>query len=162
MFVPTREPGSGWRWIRGISTCSIPQPDRPSESSGLLRPELQRFQLEEFVETELAELAAVARLLEATEWRLHVEAAAVDVDLAGAQPPRDLRCAFVAAGQYGAGEAVRRAVGDAYGVILVAISDDRQYRAEDLFLCDRRLGLDATEYRRFDVVALVEPFGCFR
>src|SRR5437868_3089763 len=51
--------------------------------------ELHRLHLEILLERELAELAAVSRLLVAAERRQRVEDASVDLDLAGPDPSRD-------------------------------------------------------------------------
>ena len=78
---------------------------------------LDRLQLEELVQRERTELAADARLLVAAERRQLVEAAAVDVDLPGAQPARDLQRAFRRRRPHAARKAVDRVVGDAHGVV---------------------------------------------
>src|SRR4051812_20406075 len=66
--------------------------------------ELQRLVLEVLLEARSAELAAAARLLVAAEGRLHVERPAVDVDLPGAQAPRDALGARLVFRPHAAGE----------------------------------------------------------
>src|ERR1044071_2882572 len=83
--------------------------------------ELHRLVLEELLEAVRAGLPPVARLLEAAERGVHVEPAAVDVDLAGAHPPRDPLRAGVVARPHAAGEAVDRVVGDPDRVLLVLV-----------------------------------------
>ena len=121
--------------------------------------ELHRLDLQELFEAELAELAAVARLLVAAERREQVEAAAVDVDLAGAQAARDALGALGIARPHAAGQPVDGVVGDAHRVVFVLVGDDRQHRAEDLLLRDGHVGAHVGEHGRLDVVALGQPLG---
>ncbi|EEE07695.1 conserved hypothetical protein [Burkholderia multivorans CGD2M] len=65
-------------------------------SGGLARGQRQRLVLEIFVETVHAVLAAAPRLLEAAERRGRIPRAAVDVDLARAQPACDAQRTLVA------------------------------------------------------------------
>src|SRR5439155_27001061 len=83
--------------------------------------ELQRLELEKFLEAVDAGLAAVARLLEAAEGRVHVEGAAVHVHLPGADAARDALRARVVPGPHRARQAVHRVVGDAHRVFLVLV-----------------------------------------
>ncbi len=59
------------------------------------------------------------------------------------------------AGPHRAREAVDRAVGDADGLVLVVVAEDREDRAEDLLLGDRHVGGDVGEDGRADEVALL-------
>src|SRR5581483_7341773 len=121
--------------------------------------QLQRLVLEILLEPGTAQLAPAARLLVAAERRLHVEGAAVDVDLPGAQPPRDALGALLVLRPHAAGEAVDRVVRDAHGVVLVPVGDDREHRAEDLLLRDRRARIDAAEHGRPDEPAARDALG---
>src|SRR5258706_15747341 len=76
--------------------------------------ELERLVFEEFLEAIDARLAAVARLLEAAERGVHVEGAAVDVDLSGADAARHALRARLVLRPDRAGEAVHRVIGDAH------------------------------------------------
>ena len=87
-------------------------PARAGKHHAIALP-LNRLQLEELVERVRPELAADARFLVAAERRQQIEAAAVDVDLSGAQPSRDLQRALGRRRPDAAGEAVDRIVGDA-------------------------------------------------
>ena len=119
--------------------------------------ELQRLQLEELLQPEFAELAAVPRLLEPAEGRKHVERAAVDVHLTRAQAPRHLQRVLLGRRPHPAAQAVGRVVRDADRVGLVLVGDDREHWAEDLLLRDGRARFHLAEHRRLHVVALVEP-----
>src|SRR5258706_15857883 len=115
--------------------------------------QLQRFILQKLLEAEDPGFAAVARLLEAAEGRVHVEGAAVDVDLAGADAARDaLRARFVL-GPHRAREAVGAVVGDADRVFLVLVGNDGEHRPEDLLLGDAHAVLHLAEHRGPHVVA---------
>ena len=76
-----------------------------------LGSELQRLRLQELLDAVGAVLASVAGLLVATERRLDVEAATVDVDRARAHPAGDLHGPLVGA-PHAAGQAVEAVVGD--------------------------------------------------
>src|SRR5436190_23422004 len=76
--------------------------------------QLQRLVLEELLQPVDAGLAAMARLLEAAEGRVHVEGAAIDVDLAGADAPRDALRARLVLRPHRAREAVDGVVRDAH------------------------------------------------
>ncbi|ABA50512.1 hypothetical protein BURPS1710b_2316 [Burkholderia pseudomallei 1710b] len=121
---------------------------RLAASRALVRAQLHRFVFEIFVEAVHAVLAADARLFETAERRGHVPCPAVDIDLPRADAARDAHRALVAARPHRAAEPVRRIVRDAHRVILVAIRENRQHRAEDLLLRDRRVGLHAPEHGR--------------
>src|SRR5690606_18581076 len=149
---------SGRARRRGARAAGPGGPGPAPVSGGLGRHlELQRLVLEVLLEPVAPELAAVAGLLVAAEGRERIEGPAVDVDLTGAHAPGDALRALVARGPDGAGEAVGRAVGDAHGVVLVLVGDDREHRAEDLLLADGALGLHPPEHGRLHVVAPVEP-----
>src|SRR6266849_7199006 len=120
--------------------------------------ELQRLGLEEFLQTELAQLAAAAGLLEAAEGSQRIEAAAVHVHLAGAEAAGDALGASGVAGPDAAGQAVHRVVGDADRVVVVLVRQDRQHRTEDLLPRDGHRRLHAREDGRLDVVALRQAF----
>src|SRR5437764_9885442 len=115
--------------------------------------ELQRLVLEELLQPVKPSLAAVARLLEAAERRVHVEGAAVDVDLPGADAPRDALRARLVLGPNRAGEAVDGVVGDAHRFVLILVGNDREHRPEDLFLSDGHAVFDFAEYGGTHVVA---------
>src|SRR5689334_23703522 len=96
--------------------------------------ELQRLVLEEFLQAIDARFASMPRLLVAAERRVHVEGAAVDVDLPGADASRDALRARLVLRPHGAGKAVHRVVGDAYRLLFILVRDDGKHRAEDFFL----------------------------
>src|SRR3954467_2276352 len=121
--------------------------------------ELQRLRLEELLEAELAELAAVAGLLVAAERRQRIEAAAVDLDLAGADLPSNLLGPLGIARPHTAGQAVDGVVGDLDGLVLAVVGKDRQHRSEDLLLGDGHIGADLGEDGRLHEVALVQALG---
>src|SRR5690606_8139152 len=101
--------------------------------------ELKGLGLEVLGETVRAEFPGDARLLVTAEGGEGVEAAAVDVDLPGVHPAGEGHRLRLLTGPDGAGQAVDRAVGDAQGVLLVLVAQDRQDGAEDLLLGDRHL-----------------------
>src|SRR3954471_14110435 len=121
--------------------------------------ELQRLGLEELLEAELAELAAVAGLLVAAERSQRVEAAAVDLDLAGADLAGDLLGPLRIAGPHAAGEAIDRVVGDLDGLFLGVVGNDREDGTEDLLLLNGHPGAHLGEHGRPHEVALVKTFG---
>src|SRR4051794_41047250 len=73
---------------------------------------LDGLQVEELAQAVGAELAPMPRRADAAERGERVERAAVDVDLAGPQPPRDTHRAGLVRGPDGAGEPVVGVVGD--------------------------------------------------
>src|SRR5437762_297454 len=83
--------------------------------------QLQGLDSQELLDRELAQLAAVTRLLEAAEGRQRIEGAAVDLDLAAADTPGDALGALGIARPHSGGEAVDGVVGDAHGVVLVVV-----------------------------------------
>src|SRR4051794_1287392 len=87
--------------------------------------------LEELAEADRAELPPEACLLVAAEGRGPVGAAAVHRPLPGAQAPGDAGGALGVSRPDAPGEAVDAVVGDAHGVVLVVVRQDRQHRAED-------------------------------
>src|SRR5207249_141692 len=115
--------------------------------------ELQRLVLEKFLEAVDAGLAAVARLLEAAEGRVHVEGAAVHVHLPGADAARDALRARVVPGPHRARQAVHRVVGDAHRVFLVLVGNDGQHRAEDFLAGDGHVVPHSAEHGGLHVVA---------
>src|SRR5712691_12653171 len=116
--------------------------------------ELQRLDLEELLQSELAELAAAAGLLEAAERGEGVEAAAVDVHLAGAEAAGNAFGAGGVARPDAAGQAVHGVVRDADRVVVVLVREDGEHGAEDLLAGDGHLRLHTGEDGRLDVVAL--------
>src|SRR5688572_17014067 len=144
-------------WFAKCPTTKLamtsPVTRRRSLIPGRLTLQLKRLVFEKFLQPVYPCFPAVPRLLEAAEGRVHVEGAAVDVDLAGADAARDALRMRVVLRPYGAGEAVRRVVRDADGVLFVLVGDDREHRAEDLFLRDRHAVLHSSEDRRPHVVA---------
>src|SRR3954451_5882170 len=120
---------------------------------------LERLHAEVLLDGQVAELAPVARLLEAAERRQRIEGPAVDLDLAGADAPGDALGVLGVAGPDAAGQPVDRVVGDLDRFVLGVVGDDRQHRPEDLLLGDRHVVGDVGEDRRLDEVALVEPLG---
>ena len=103
----------------------------------------------------------MARLLEPAEGRHGVEGTTVDLDLAAADAAGDglgpLGIARPDAGR----QAVDGVVGDADGVVLVLVGNDREDGPEDLLLGDRHVVAHVGEHRRPHEVALVEAIGCF-
>src|SRR3990170_3219444 len=83
--------------------------------------ELQGFVLQELFQPVNSRFAPVPRLLEAAEGRVHVEGAAVDVDLAGADAPRHALRARLVARPHRPGESIGRVVGDAHRFLLVLV-----------------------------------------
>src|ERR1043166_6078381 len=120
---------------------------------GLSSLELQRLVFEKLLQPIDPGLAAVARLLEAAERRVHVEGAAVHVDLAPADAPRHALRARLVLRPHGSGEAVDRVVRDAHRVLLVAVGDDRQHGTENLFLRDGHVVAHFSEHRGTHIVA---------
>ena len=69
-------------------------------------PQLQRAELEELLETVLAQFPPAAGLLEASEWSMDVELSAIDVHLARAHLLRDALCPVLVRRPYRRGETV--------------------------------------------------------
>src|SRR4029078_10736773 len=91
--------------------------------------------------------------------RIKFERAAVDVDLAGADPSRDfLRTRFVH-GPDRAGEAVGRVVGDANRLVLILVAEVRAEGPEDLLLRDVHRVFTLAEDGRLDEVAASDTLG---
>src|SRR5579871_4969100 len=80
--------------------------------------ELQRLGLEVLLETELAQLPPVPGLLVAAEGGEGVEAAPVDVHLAGPDAPGDALGPLGIGGPHRAGQPVNRVVGDLDRLVL--------------------------------------------
>src|SRR5579862_4692313 len=112
--------------------------------------------LQELVEGVVAPLAPVAAHLVAAERGGHVAAAAVDRDLAGAQPRGDLAGLFDVGRLHIGGEAVLGVVADIDGLVDRFVAEDRQHRAEDLFTGDGHVVGDVGEDGGLHIVALVE------
>src|SRR5690606_2469271 len=121
-----------------------------------LASELHRLDLEELLEAVLAVLPPVAAVLVAAEARVRVERAAVDLDLAGADPAGAGLCPLGVGAPHAAGEPVDGVGGDAGGVVLVVVADDRQQRPDDLFVGDGHVVADLGEDRRLHVVAALQ------
>src|SRR4051812_18066661 len=94
--------------------------------------QLDGLRLQELLEPERAEFAAVPRLLVAAERRERVEGGAVHLDLAGPQPPCDPLGALLVSRPDAAGEAVDGVVRDPHGIVLVLVRHDREHGPEDL------------------------------
>src|SRR5829696_10130110 len=99
--------------------------------AGHLRLQLQRLRHEELLEAVATELAAVTGLLVAAERGERVEGAAVDLDLACADPGRDALRALLVRRPYAAGQAVDRVVRDPDRILLAVVRHDREHGAED-------------------------------
>src|SRR5690606_40427629 len=91
-----------------------------------LASELHRLDLEELLEAVLAVLPPVAAVLVAAEGRVRVERAAVDLDLAGADPAGEGLCPLGGGAPPAAGEPVARGVGGAGGRGRVVGAEDRK------------------------------------
>jgi len=61
-----------------------------------------------------------------------------------------------------AGQSVDHAVGDAHGVVVVLIAEDREYRSEDLLLGDLHVGGDLGEHGGLHEEPGVEALRCAR
>src|SRR3954453_2511825 len=85
---------------------------------------LQRLDPQVLLDGQVAQLAAVAGLLEAAERRERVEGRAVDLDLPGADAPRDALGALRVARPHAAGQPVDRVVGDLDRLLLGVVGDD--------------------------------------
>src|ERR1700727_3804382 len=88
-----------------------------------------------------------------------VPQAAVDPDRAGADLVGDGHRAVGVRGEHATGQAVLAVVGFSDGVRVVVVADDRDHRAEDLFLRDRHRVVHVGEQRRLDVEALLQVSG---
>src|SRR5579863_6815978 len=117
-----------------------------------------RLHLEEFLETELAPLAAIARLLVAAERRGAVIRHALQVDVAGADTAADPARALDRIAGDVTGEPKGRVVGDPDRILLVLGTQDRQHGAEDLLARDRHVVGNVGEDGWTDVEALVHAF----
>src|SRR5689334_3948963 len=94
---------------RSMTPIFLIRESLPNAKNGVcphLTLELQRLVLEKLFQAVHARLAAVPRLLEAAERRVHVERPSVHVDLPGADAPRDALRARVVLRPHGAGGAV--------------------------------------------------------
>src|SRR6185437_4054684 len=117
-----------------------------------------RLHLEIFLETELAPLAAVARLLVAAERRGAVVRNALQVDVAGADLTAHLARTLDSACGHITRKTVGRFVGDAHGVRLILGAHDREHRSEDLLFRDGHLFGYVGEHGRPHIEALVDAF----
>src|SRR3954447_20051867 len=139
----TRWPRSS-RWSQRFDPR---KPAPPVTSEVGMRVRLARLQLdcfcfEELLEPELAELAAVPRLLVSAERGERVERRAVHLNLAGADPPCHAPGALFVARPDAAGQAVDRVVGDPHGVVLVVVRHQDEHGPEDLLLGDGHVRRD--------------------
>src|SRR5690606_10838820 len=101
------------------------------------------------------ELAALARLLVAAERGCRIERMVrVDPDGPRLQSAGDAVRALHVPRPDPGGEPVDRLVGERNGLLLITERHRHQDGAEDLFLRDRRTGIDALEDRRLDPVTL--------
>src|SRR5438309_2888788 len=136
---------------------------RPRQPVGVLgtvaRLVQQRLDLQELLEPVLTGLASFSGLLVSPERSVGVEAAGVDLHLAGADAARDLLRVLDVAREHRAHQAVDGVVGDADGVLFVAVRDDRQDGTEDLLLRDRHVVAHAGEDGRLHEEALGEALG---
>ena len=85
-------------------------------------------------------------------------AAAVDRDLAGAQPRGHLADLRLVGARDVGGEAVLGVVADLHRLVDRLVAEDRDHRPEDLFLGDGHVVGDVGEHRRLHIVALVQAF----
>src|ERR1700730_10048782 len=95
--------------------------DNPSRPAG---SELQRLDLQELLDGQVAVLAAVARLLVAAERSRGVELATVDLNLADAHPPGDALGPLLVTRPHAAGQPIHGFIGDPYGIVLVVVGDE--------------------------------------
>src|SRR5690606_24922493 len=117
------------------------------------------FHLEEVFEAVMTPFATVARLLVATEGRVVVQRGTVEMDHAGANLTGDIARAFQISGGDVAGQPVAGVIGDADGVCLILVADDRQHGSEDLLTGDRHVVGDMPEHGGLDVIAAIQPLG---
>src|SRR5690606_3291718 len=117
------------------------------------------FHLEEVFEAVMTPFATVARLLVATEGRVVVQRGTVEMDHAGANLTGDIARAFQISGGDVAGQPVAGVIGDADGVCLILVADDRQHGSEDLLTGDGHVVGDMAEHGGLDVIAAIQPLG---
>src|SRR5487761_2253842 len=86
---------------------------------------LDGLHLKELLEAVVAELAPDARLLVSAKWRDHVEGAAIDLHLTGANLARDLEGLLVGVCRDANREPVVGVVGASDGLVLGVVGDDR-------------------------------------
>lgn len=94
--------------------------------------------------------------LRATEGIGEVDGLSVHADGFGADALRQGRAALLAVGTDAPGEPLPGVIGDARGLDGVAVEEDREHRAEDLFSCDGHIVVAIGEDRRPDVPAVVQ------
>jgi hypothetical protein len=87
--------------------------------------QLERLDLQELLEAEAPELAPVAGLLVAAKRGERVECATVDLDLSGADAPRDPLGALLVSGPHTSRETVDGVVRDPHRVLVVLVGHDR-------------------------------------
>src|SRR5262245_47041149 len=104
--------------------------------------------LEELLETKRAPFPAKTGLLVAAERGREIQTLPVQMNVAGADPPRYRARMVDAAGRHIARQAIRRVVGDPYRLLLVGVRQDAEHRPEDLFARDRHIVRHAAEDRR--------------
>src|SRR5262249_27106780 len=122
-------------------SCSLPQAGRVALSArrsslhgaagavdggtGAEQLQLERLDLQELLEAEAPELAPVAGLLVAAKRGERVECATIDLDLPGADAPRDPLGALLVSGPHTSGETVDGVVRDPHRVLVVLVGHDR-------------------------------------
>ena len=113
-----------------------------------------RLGLEESLETEHAVLAPEARLAEAAERSLRLVQQPVDQHASGHEPSGDGPRPHRIGGQHVGLQPVIGVVGDR--LVLAALGEDRQHRAENLLAGDGHAIVDANEHGRTDEVAVLQ------
>src|SRR5665213_3047213 len=117
----------------------------------------QRFDLEEFLETEHATLTPIAGVLITSEWRGWVWRRAIQIDATGPQAQCNAAGVFNAGRVYPSGQTIDRIVRDRYGLVLGVVRKNGQHRPEDLLLGNRECSADVAKYGWLDEVALFQP-----
>src|SRR5258706_10910967 len=120
---------------------------------------LQRLWLEILLESVLPQLATVPRLFHTAERRVRIERRAVDVELRGANAPRDAQGACDVARPHGSAESVDRVVRDANRMLFVVVRKDGAHRSEDLLLGDLHVAAHVGKKCRPYVVTRLEADG---
>src|SRR5690606_30078130 len=116
-----------------------------------------RLHFQEVLKAVVTPLTAITGLLVAAEGRVVVQRGAVQVHHAGTDLAGDLAGAVPVGRGHVAGQAITGVVGDADGVSLIFIADDRQYRPEDFLAGDGHVGGHMAEDGRLNIVTLVQP-----
>src|SRR5690606_13366172 len=136
-------------------------PHRQDQSAGRVVAE-NRLHFQEVFKAVVTPLTAITGLLVAAEGRVVVQRGAVQVHHAGTDLASHAASAVQVGRGYVAGQAITGVVGDADGVGLIFIADDRQYRPEDFFAGDGHVGGHMAEDGRLNIVALVQPLWAAR